>query len=217
MLILNDITLITIDGVDPESALKALIYSSKDIKFNSIKLLSFREPKGLKNNIEFIKINKLSYLDYAYFKVKKLDDYVFTSHCLIIEPDGFIINPSSWNSKFFAYDYIGAPWPVEKIDIWPYLKDYNRVGNGGFCLRSKKFLEISKKYCPFIYGEAEDMAVCRKYRNIFLEYDIKYAPIDIAIDFSIECKVPEMPQRHAPFGFHGRQYIASSILEKVNI
>ena len=38
--------------------------------------------------------------------------------------------------RFFDYDYIGAPWPNNFV---------NRVGNGGFSLRSKKFLELTAK------------------------------------------------------------------------
>jgi hypothetical protein len=51
MLTLNNITLLTVDGVNPEDALKALIISSQEIKFGNIKLISYKKPSYLPSNI----------------------------------------------------------------------------------------------------------------------------------------------------------------------
>jgi len=63
--------------------------------------------------------------------------------CLLVQPDGFVINPDKWDNQFFEYDYIGAPWeqvPHSYLDPWG---KPHRVGNGGFSFRSKKLLDVS--------------------------------------------------------------------------
>ena len=75
---------------------------------------------------------------------------------LVIQDDGHIVNPSLWDEEFLKYDYIGLPWPFEDSWIEKQLKEQrpiirkvypkNRVGNGGFSLRSRKFLEFSDSF-----------------------------------------------------------------------
>ena len=53
-------------------------------------------------------------------------------HYLVVQYDGFVLDPKRWTSDFLTYDYIGAPWPNY---------EYHNVGNGGFSLRSQKLIE----------------------------------------------------------------------------
>ena len=57
-----------------------------------------------------------------------------TSHVLFIHWDSWILDPTAWTDDFLTYDYIGAPWEWHK--------DGMTVGNGGFCLRSKKLMDF---------------------------------------------------------------------------
>ncbi len=203
MINLENITMVSIDGVDPTYPLKALIYSSRMINFKSIKLFSFIEPENIPINIEFIKIKKFSYPDYNIFIIKNLFDFIDTDYALIIQDDGFVLNSDLWNDIFLNYDYIGSPWR----DI----PHYNgiRVGNGGFSLRSKKFLDISKRFCP-AHGFNEDHLVCISHRNIFLRNNIKYAPVEIAMKFSLEFPINECEfDLKKTFGFHGNKNVGT--------
>ena len=102
MLSLKNVTLISIDGVNPELTTKALLKSSEEIEFGAIKLLSFRRPRNLKSKIEFIKIPKLTLGHFQLLSVKRLYDFVNTKFCLSIQPDGFIINPNRWPKRSVA-------------------------------------------------------------------------------------------------------------------
>ena len=105
------------------------------------------------------------FLDYEYMLIYQLDAFVFKDEL------------DEWCSK--GYDYIGAPWRIERdfssvtdrllfslkkqIAIWFNLKDKNRnnqpldvilkmtVGNGGFSLRKvRKMLDIVRNHRPKI-------------------------------------------------------------------
>jgi hypothetical protein len=120
----------------------------------------------------------------------ELLDLVTTSHILHIEWDGWVLNGSKWNPNWLEYDYIGAPWP------W---KPFNRVGNGGFSLRSvrlSKFLYDHKNEFPLTLPE--DTTLCEVYRAELENYGFRWAPEQEARKFSFECDVPRNT-----FGFHG--------------
>ena len=90
---------------------------------------------------------------------------------------------------------IGAAWPDGYY--------VNRVGNGGFSLRSKKFLDA----CIDIFKDEdimdnEDLLICVLRYEDFIKRGIKYAPVNLAVKFSIEDLIPEITSMHT-FGFHG--------------
>jgi tetratricopeptide (TPR) repeat protein len=128
---------------------------------------------------------------YSNFVVKQLRGHIGTPHVLLIQWDGYIVNPSAWADEFLQYDYIGAPWG--------WYKDAYRVGNGGFSLRSKRLLDALAD--PEIMAiDPEDEAICRRYRPLLEErYGIRFAPEEVAARFSFETTYT----REMPFGFHG--------------
>jgi hypothetical protein len=112
-----------------------------------------------------------------------------------IHDDGFVINPHLWDNVFFEYDYIGAPWKWEGRR--------NRVGNGGFVLRSKKFLNLIKNIS--FLGFCDDGEQTNMYYDYFVENGCKYAPVEIAMKFSLESNIPECDyDLNKCFGFHGK-------------
>jgi predicted nucleotidyltransferase len=125
-----------------------------------------------------------------------------------VQYDGFVLNPESWTNEFLKYDYIGAPWLVANWSV----RDFNFppetlgtliVGNGGFCLRSKKFLETSahlSKEGKIPKKNPEDVAMCVWYRDEFEKAGISFAPPELASLFSIEGTEHEYKKQ---FGFHG--------------
>lgn len=193
---LPNVTIICIDGVNPEIGLKALKYSIKDIKFAKAILLSHIRPDNIPDNITFCQMPKLTHDTYSKFVLEHLSDYFDTEFVLLINDDGFVINPHLWQDEFLKYDYIGAPWKAH----YPHA----RVGNGGFSLRSKKLTQL----CKFIRwsGGHEDAEICIFNRGFLEANSCRFAPLELAMKFSLESKIPECPNYdlNTCFGFHGR-------------
>ena len=146
--------------------------------------------------------------EYSKFCLKDLHKYVETDFVLIIQWDGFVLNPKSWNSSFLGYDYIGSPWVVKDWSINDFgfpekLRNTRVVGNGGFCIRSKKFLEVSSRlYWNGIFKtyHPEDIAISVWYRNLFIKEGIRFAPVELARKFALEGNDDTYDNQ---FGFHG--------------
>jgi hypothetical protein len=195
---LKNIDLISINCVNPEQSVKALLYSSKDIEFGSIKLLAHYKPDNCPDHIEFHNIGNQTHDSINSFMVFELVKYVNNDYCITIHDDGFIINPHLWDDEWFEYDYIGAPWPLEAT--WC---PNNRVGNGGFVLKSKKFLDLALNL-P-INNQHDDIYVTNTHYDYFISNGCKYAPVDVAMNFSLESKIPECEYNlDNCFGFHGK-------------
>lgn len=120
---------------------------------------------------------------------------VHTSHFLIQQYDGWVINPSVWTPFFLAFDYIGATWP------W-ITEGGNRVGNGGFSLRSThlmRYLLAHRDEYPVRHPE--DAQICELYRGALeLNGGFHWADEGIADKFSVEHAAWDA--QSPPFGFH---------------
>jgi hypothetical protein len=132
---------------------------------------------------------------YSDFVINVLPYFVKEEYALVIQWDGFCINPSLWTNDFLNYDFIGSPWPGQTSDL--------AVGNGGFSLRSQKFMRAGKnlKIIPDDTSEfmqAEDQLLCRVYRDRLLETGIQFGNLEIANKFSYE----SLPLT-STMGFHG--------------
>lgn len=209
MVNLDNVTLVSVTSVNIERAIKALRYSMRNVSFKDVKL--FTDVDVQCDDINVIKIDKLDYINYSRFIVYDLHKHIDTEFVLIIQDDGFIVNPDKWNDIFLKYDYIGAPFPIPPItDNISYRDPFGnlcRVGNGGFSLRSKKLLELPTKlnleWKPYFGYYNEDGFFTVHNKHIFEERGCVYAPIDIAANFSIEYNVPEH-DGVTTFGFHGK-------------
>ena len=217
---LKKITLLTVTSVEIEAAAKALIISSEFCDFASIKLLSTTKPIELPSYIEHISISPIDFLGYSKFMIEELHKYVDTQFCLIVQADGFVINPQAWDAKFLEFDYIGAPWPpfvglYNSAQI-TFSFDKNRVGNGGFSLRSKKLLEACSRIkfddldLPI---KSEDLIICHFLYKELCAQGIKFAPLDLASTFSTEIIFDELTQGLPKgFGFHGKHWLSNDYL-----
>jgi hypothetical protein len=112
---------------------------------------------------------------------------------LVVQWDGYVIDPVAWTTSFRRYDYIGAPY-LDPVDGRSWV-----VGNGGFSLRSRKLLTAAAAL-PVVPGLNEDRIICQTFRG-HLERDlgIRFAPERLADRFSFEQRLPAAPT----FGFHG--------------
>lgn len=195
---LDKLTLVLVDGCDPDLSHKSLCISSRNADFHSILLFSFKRPEILSSNIKFIEIEKLDWMGYNKFIVHRLAQYIESPFCLVSQTDGFVLNADKWTDEFLEYDYIGAPWLIESIHKF----NYKNVGNGGFSLRSKKFLELSVGGPAECTGP-EDVHVCYTHKKYFQDNGMKYAPIEVALKFSQD----PVPNLNDTFGFHGDKHI----------
>lgn len=199
MIELRNIDLIIIDCLEPLKAVDTLDICTKNILFgNSIVFTDKKINSGLHNLIKIDKIDTIEkYSDFCL----TLNNYINNEYVLIVQNDGFILNASLWNDDFFKYDYIGAPWKQTCMIG-------QKVGNGGFSLRSKKFLEFS---CSFetTEGIPEDNFLCIHNYHAALDYGINYAESFVANNFAFE--YPNIyrenfyPENH--FGFHGKHHL----------
>jgi tetratricopeptide (TPR) repeat protein len=190
MLELPSVTLCCIDTVNPALALRALRISSSGIRFARTLLLSDRgQDTGA---IELRQITHLaSREEYSAFVLKSLLPHVDTPHVLLIQWDGYVVNPLAWHADFLACDYIGAKW------FWH--QEGYRVGNGGFSLRSRKLLAALQDPRITLSG-AEDETICRAFRPLLeREHGIVFASEALADAFAFEAAYPIAK----PFGFHG--------------
>lgn len=197
MLELYDVTLVAVDCIQPEHACRALKYSSRGIKFADVLLFTSSDLSC--QGITRQQIEKLGSLgEYSRFMLRELLQYVRTKYLITVQADGFIINPHLWRSEFLDYDYIGAPWPATA----PWCSR-SRVGNGGFSLRSRRFLELAAALDDDF--EHEDVTITNTYYDYFVSHGCRYAPVEIAMKFALEAKIPECEYSlNNCFGFHGK-------------
>ena len=97
----------------------------------------------------------------------------------------------------------------------------NRIGNGGFSLRSKKFLDYSRSYKE-VDGAPEDIFLNILNYDRAFEYGIKYPDVKTAISFSYEIPLKgknlekekrfHFYNKNNHFGWHGNKFINSNKL-----
>ena len=134
---------------------------------------------------------------YTSFLLRDLNQHIQTPFVLVTQWDGYVTHPGMWSDEFLDYDYIGAVW---------YWFPENKVGNGGFSLRSKRLLEAmcdpQFELLHSLDGKklGEDELICRVYRSVLEQkFGIRFPPESIAHRFAYERSAPTLPT----FGFHG--------------
>ena len=208
---LPNVTLFAFDNTPKiEETIRAMHTSMQGIKFGAVKLVtssehiekykSILEPDGITLEEPVMEVN--DYNDYNYYWIYKIGNHIDTSHCLLVQSDGFVLFPHKWDNEWLQYDYIGAPWAVVKdcyLDPWG---TPQRVGNGGFCLMSKKLLSVPDKVeVPWEINDSDfykmpegvrnyhgDGNVCCHNRHIYVEQGCKFAPLEVAVKFSQETR-----------------------------
>lgn len=189
MIELPQITMICADTKNPGGAIAAIRKSLSHIKPG--KTIFFTDKHYDLQDIETIFIPTInSKRTYSYFICKELYKYIETSHVLIIQADGYILDHKQWDDEFMNYDLIGAAWPYDHD---------RRIANGGFSLRTKRLQEIvgTDDLIDVVHPEDQSISIIYKF---YLEekYGIKFAPEELAEKFSFELIEPNQQT----FGFH---------------
>jgi hypothetical protein len=218
MININNVTLVCVEGNNDTNtiskSIKSLIHSSSKINFGDRILISPKineEQKQLleNNNILHKLIQQMDWYGYNNFILKELNNHIETDYCLIIQWDGFVLNPHLWEDEFLEYDYIGAKWDSNHLMSCRWLKpevkirgQFNLVGNGGFSLRSKKLLTETSQ-SPFECNGPEDAYICNNNYDYFVNRGIKFGSHEIADKFSREMN--KSLSFDNVFGFHGEK------------
>lgn len=196
---MKKITLLCIGNTHHELMEKSISISLRAIEKECEEVLHITDRQT--NNRNIILPSNFSIAHYNNFVIKELADIIKTDFVLIIQYDGMAVKHKYWNDKFYDYDYIGAPWP----DRFNWIEPSEKVGNGGFSLRSLTLLNALKDKSIRFHDDNprfknEDAVICQGY-NEYLKrkYKIKYAPIELANTFSHEWCNPT----GKTFGFHG--------------
>lgn len=192
LLSLPKVMLFGIDAHDTVGIQRAATICTNDVEFGDVQVITERLFQGREG--------------YSKFMIRDLHGTLNKNNCshvLTIHSDGFIVNPMAWCEDWLKLDYIGATWVY---------KDGLNVGNGGFSLRSKKFIEICSRL-DIEEFHPEDCLLSRRYRPFLeKEFGLKWGTDEQANKFSIEaygCSFMTdsdgvKANRYAgSFGFHG--------------
>lgn len=186
---LPNVTLICVDCYHYGAAVSAIQRSLKHIKPFAVKFLTDIDIEV--EGIEVVKIPRISSKEeYSAFIVRELWIHFNTSHVLVIQHDGYVLDREAWDNEFLKYDYIGAPW----LEV-----DGYNVGNGGFSLRSYTLQYFLGTNANIAVYHPEDAQTCRFYRPYLETKGIKFATVSVAEKFAFELRQPAQ----STFGFHG--------------
>jgi hypothetical protein len=177
--------------VNVQATQRALEACLDQIEFAECKLFTDAWVQPDHPEIRVVPIDRLdSSAAYSAFLLSDMVDHVETSHCLVTQWDGHVLDARRWRPEFLDYDYIGASWPQ--------FDDGHDVGNGGFSLRSRRLMEACHDQ-QFRFFHLEDVAIGRMNRGLLERKGIHFAPSALADLFSTE----RAGNLDSSFGYHG--------------
>ncbi|MBA4175456.1 MAG: hypothetical protein C0505_02670 [Leptothrix sp. (in: Bacteria)] len=154
------------------------------------------QPETAVAGLEVVDVGPIdSAAAYSQFVMRGLQAHIATPFVLVTQWDGFVIDAGAWRDEFLQYDYIGAPWADQPAAL--------SVGNGGFSLRSQRFLRAGQDR-RIVDVHPEDEVLCRTWRTLLTgEYGLRFAPPAVAARFAFENTRPSGPT----LGFHGPYHL----------
>jgi len=243
----NKLTIVSVFGHnDGSTAIPSIMKSMQELPGSKGLLLSIKKPENLPSKIEWKSIYFLNYKQYSVFMMHALYAYIDTEYCLVVQDDSWVLNGNKFTKEFYEYDYIGpishcgirfiedphTPTKNKKENLtmdylylnYNWVDDYKVckpntlvVQNGGFSLRSKRFLEACNVH-GFIHSSPDpwvltnDIGIKREWnfnwnediqltgilRPILENFGYKFATLDVASRFGIEYMDPRW---HAGINF----------------
>lgn len=221
---LDVVTLVCVEGnythAIAKDVIKVLNHCSKEINFGEKIFICPEIDKDIQKELDdygitYYKIPPMDWMGYNNFVVNEYYKYIKTDFCLVVQRDGYILNPHLWDDEFLNYDYIGAKWCPAHLAgcqwIFPETRSrgpLNLVGNGGFSLRSKKSL-YETALAPFPVVGPEDAYICNNHLDYLLKRGLKYGTEEIADKFSREMN--KNLSFDQVFGFHGEKHFINNL------
>lgn len=182
MLKLPEVTLVACAGIGykTQEILNALNKSKEGIDFGEVIFVQSDDIRDIYTWNRFVTF--------------RLDRLFYTTHCLLVHDDGYVINPHLWRDEWLDYDFVGAPWPLPQDDYSYRDEDGNlvRVGNS-VGLRSKRLMQlIATRSLPTRFGNNnEDGNITCHNRKWLESQGCEFAPLEVAVHFSKEHEIPE--------------------------
>ena len=103
---LPNVTMVIVDTVNHGKAIHAIQKSLEQITPHST--LFFTSHDLELPYCQCIPVEIKSKQDYSRFMVKELWKYIATSHVLVIQADGYVLDGNAWDDGFLQYDYISG-------------------------------------------------------------------------------------------------------------
>lgn len=198
-LALPQVTLCAASSVNVAATLRALEASLAQVDFASCLFFTDAQVKPSHPGITIMPIAPLtSAAAYSDFLLTCMVDHVDTSHCMIVQWDGHVLDAGRWREEFLDFDYIGASWPQ--------FSDGYDVGNGGFSMRSARLMALCR-HASFVGFHPEDLSIGRENRFWLEEQGMRFAPRALADIFSAE----RAGDVTTSFGYHGIWHMPSAI------
>ena len=114
MLDLSAVTLCCVDTAEPRAgAARAGNASRREIRFARSVLVTDALPAGLPSpaGIDVARIEPLASRDaYSPLRAQGTGARLATPHVLLVQWDGYVVNPQAWETAFLDCDYLGAKW-----------------------------------------------------------------------------------------------------------
>jgi len=192
---LPEVTLRAIDIRLPMVALAALQRSMASTGCARVLLLGHGNlGDQAEDGIARIDVGPIESLEaYSDFMLRHLLSWIDTSHGLMAQWDGFVADAAHWDPAFLEVDYLSARWGKAP--------EGQRVGNGGFSLRSRRLLQALQD--PHFAGRLhhpEDICISQTLRTeLERRHGIVFGSLEMARRFAGENEVVS----HDCFGFHG--------------
>jgi hypothetical protein len=188
---LNEVTVAAADCLHPKLAARALEICLDKCDFGDAVLFSNSAVGGRFRCEPIAPLRSLD--DYTRFCLQEMPARIATAFLLIVQWDGYVVDPSAWSPSFMRYDYVGAPY-LDPVGGQRWV-----VGNGGFSLRSRKLLSALPTL-PIVPGLNEDRIICQTFRETLeRDHGLRFAPEKLADRFSYE----QRRRSGTTFGFHG--------------
>lgn len=190
-LVLPQVTLCAASSVNVAATLRALEACLAQMDFAACLFFTDAQVEPTHPGITIVPIARLtSSAAYSDFLLTQMVEHITTSHCLIVQWDGHVIDAGQWRGDFLNFDYIGASWPQ--------FADGHDVGNGGFSLRSRCLMALCRD-AAFQMAHPEDVAIGRLNRTWLEGQGMRFAPRALADCFSTE----RAGNAATSFGYHG--------------
>jgi hypothetical protein len=195
---IKDLTIVSIDSLNYNATALALDKTRE--MFPDAKIVTISD-KDFYPDADWYEVPKFDSKIHSKICLHNVYDVVDTEWALFVQYDGFPTNPEFWTDDFLNYDYVGGiMWNRDGDPV---------VGCGGFSLRSKKMLDLSRYLeqdftsTEFGWDWLEDQLISHTYRPWLESQGIKFATPEIA---NLWCR--EAPQG-APtsVGFHAHNLI----------
>ncbi len=199
---LPTVTVVCVDGVDAHRGAAVLERCQKLCRFGAVKLLTHL-PVDYPHRVEILPLTSI--IMYSIFMLKRLHEFIDTSHMLVVQHDGWVLNPEAWDPAWLGYDYVA-----------PLYTQYPHVGSGGFSLRTRAMMrhvsQLLPDWDPTPEGTAQLQERLGSYEDGVISFVLhaalqgagfRLAPPMAGARFAQAGNRDPAYQVARPFGFHG--------------